>query len=279
MIRNHAALFGISLSLIISVVWANDIRALPDGAPTRQINLPNGLQEISGLAVASENSVYAHNDEFAIIYEIDLETGEVPVAFAMGDPTARGDFEGITTANGRVYLITSTGLIYESPIGAHRQRVRFNIYDTGTSDLCEVEGLTTGPTPGEFLILCKTALQPELTHRLIIYRWNIFDRSPVTGPWLSIPYTELLEDAEFENFRPSAIERNHDDNSFVILSARNGIFLVLESNGALASKRRLRRDVHPQAEGVAIMPSGELIIADEGAKRGVGKLAIFNHAD
>ena len=55
------------------------------GDASNHFQLARGLTEISGLAVASENSVYAHNDEHGIIYEIALSNGEIVAAFALGE--------------------------------------------------------------------------------------------------------------------------------------------------------------------------------------------------
>ena len=110
---------------------ATSISAYLSHPPDHQFFLPQGLSEISGLAVASPNTVYAHNDEYAIVYEIALDTGKALKAFALGKPTVKGDFEDIAVRGGNVYLLASDGHLYEAPIGEHRQRVRYNVYDTG----------------------------------------------------------------------------------------------------------------------------------------------------
>ena len=247
--------------------------AIP-GAP-RQLQLANGLLEISGLAVASENSVYAHNDEHAIVYELSLDNGKIVSAFALGDPTVRADFEGIAVFDGRVYLAASNGLIYEAPIGPHRERVRFNIFDTGIGEFCEVEGITNASVHGEFLILCKAPHVKELARRLVIYKWSVNDRKTVAAPWLNITYSTLLTADEREKFRPSAIEQRDKDGLLIILSARNRLLIAVNESGKLIYKKKLPPELHPQAEGVALLPSGDFVIADEGARRMVGTLSIY----
>src|ERR1700704_3308634 len=80
-------------------------------APAKQFYLPDGLREISGLAVASNNTVYAHDDNYAIVYEVDLNLQKAIRAFALGKPTVRGDFEDIAVRDGSVYLLTSDGYL------------------------------------------------------------------------------------------------------------------------------------------------------------------------
>lgn len=241
----------------------------------RQLRLVNGLQEISGLAIASENSVYAHNDEHGIVYEVSLDTGDVLAAFALGGITEFADFEGIETENGRIYLVTSGGKIYEALIGEHRKRVRFNVFDTGIGSDCEIEGLSRGFEAGSFFVLCKSAKIQSVYNKLTIYKWSLNDRRPVTEPWLQIPYEDFLTTDEAEDFRPSAIEWDSKKKIFVILSAQSRQLTIVSESGSVLSTEALLPEFHPQAEGVAITPSGDLVIADEGARRHPGTLSLY----
>ncbi|MHA7871129.1 MAG: hypothetical protein ACX939_02145 [Hyphococcus sp.] len=241
----------------------------------RQTALQNGLREISGLAIASDNSVYAHNDEHGIVYEVSLADGKAVKAFALGDPTTAADFEGVAIDDGRVYLITSHGRLYEAPLGAHRARVKFNVYDTGAGDFCEVEGLTKADAPGAFLILCKTPRPGELENTLAVFRWSLVDRAAVVAPWLALSYADFLQTDDIRVFRPSAIEWRRDDNTLVILSARSLQLAVVDLADRSVEVRDLSPQFHVQPEGVTLTPDGALVIADEGAGRGPGRLSVY----
>lgn len=270
-------LTGLGLALFFAVGASAAAQEQPFrmGDASSHFQLARGLTEVSGLAVASDKSVYAHNDEHGIIYEIALSNGEIIAAFALGEPTTRADFEGIAALEGRIYLVTSTGLLYEAMIGAHRARVRYNIYDTGVGEYCEVEGLTPGPAPAEFLLICKIAHRSALEGRLLAFKWSLADRMPVRAPWLNIPLSEILTFQERKNFRPSAIEWREQDKSLMVLSARSHLVLTLRRDGTVLLKKTLAAEIHRQAEGVAIMPSGDLVIADEGTMRLPGALTIY----
>ena len=58
-------------------------------APAQQRRLPRRLREISGLAVTSDGRLFGHDDERAVIYEIDVEGGQIVKSFAIGDPPRR----------------------------------------------------------------------------------------------------------------------------------------------------------------------------------------------
>ena len=55
----------------------------------------------------------AHDDERAVIYEIDFRNEGLVKAWAFGDTPARGDFEGIAVSPTRVWLVASNGRLFE----------------------------------------------------------------------------------------------------------------------------------------------------------------------
>ena len=62
---------------------------------------------------------------------------------------------GIATGRGRVFLVTSDGLIYSFAPGKDGDRVAYRVYDSGIGPRCEIEGLSQGPDPDELLLMCR----------------------------------------------------------------------------------------------------------------------------
>ncbi len=227
--------------------------------------LASSLKEISGLAAASDTSVFAHDDEHAIIHEIGISNGKTLRSFALGEPSVKGDFEGIATANGSIYLVTSDGLIYAARIGENEQRMDYRIYDTGIGVRCEIEGLSRAPLPNHLLVLCKRP-RPDKKHaRLKVYRWKIGNEHSETEPWLSVSLDDMLKKREITKFAPSAIEWDPSSKRFFIASARSRQVLILDETGKLLDKRKLDRKLHQQTEGLTIVADGRLVLADEGS--------------
>ena len=131
----------------------------PNGA--HYLKLPDPLSEISGLAAASPNSVFAHDDERGIIHEVSLDDGRIIRSFAIGNPVLSGDFEGIAADGERLWLIDSEGVIHAFNAGPDRTRVRQVEYDTGVGEYCEIEGLSLAPDPDKLMIVCKNMLRGE----------------------------------------------------------------------------------------------------------------------
>ena len=238
-------------------------------------NLPTGLTEVSGLAVAGPDSVFTHDDTHAIIYEVRLEDGRTVRAFALGDPTIDGDFEGIAAAEGRVFLISSDGLIYAVQPAKNGTRVPYTVFDSGVGQHCEVEGLSNSPEPGRLLILCKRLRIEKEEPTLDIFEWRIGAERAGEKPWLSIPYSGLIEPREWSEFGPSAIEWDAANRHLFVASAHNRLLLVLDRQGKLVKRLHFDQARHPKVEGLAVMPDGRMALADEGSRARNGQITYF----
>lgn len=265
-------LHGAAASLLLLAACAPE-RQEQDGSGA--INLPTELSEVSGLAVAGPDSVFTHDDEYAIVYEIRLRDGHIVRAFALGDPTLEGDFEGIAEADGRVFLVTSDGLIYSAAAGENARRVSYRVYDSGIGPRCEVEGLSRAPEAGDLLLLCKRFRNGSEEKRLEVYRWTIGNPLAHPEPYLSLPLEDLFDEDERAEFRPSGIEWDEPTGRLFIVSAKNRTVLVLDKAGKLIERRRLNGSRHPETEGITIMPDGRLVLADEGSRTREGRLTAY----
>lgn len=244
-------------------------------APAREFYLPEGLTEISGITVASNDTVYAHDDNYGIVYEVALTAEKTLKAFALGDPTVKADFEDIATSGGYVYLLTKDGHIFEAPVGANRKRVIYNAYDTGVGEHCETEGLANGPTEGEFLIVCEKVRDVEFKDRLVIYRWNLQDRKPVGAPWLNVSLDGLVPKLDQANFHPSALFWRRDKGTLIIVSAKGHSAIEIDQQGHSIDRVKLDKELHPEPKGLAIMPDGRMVVSDMGS-RGHGKISVYS---
>jgi uncharacterized protein YjiK len=229
--------------------------------PSQQSPLPPALREISGLAVTADGRLFAHDDERAIIHEIDPETGRITMSFGVGGPE-RGDFEGLAIApSGAFWLVTSTGQLLRFSAGAPGERVSFEQFDTGLADICEVEGLALLPVTESLILACKQNHRRAMRDTIALYQWRPGADAQI---WRSLDARTVAEAAGVDDFRPSAVEVDPVSGRTLILSARDGALVELDGEGALLSARALAPS-HAQAEGLTILPNGTLIIADEGA--------------
>ena len=225
--------------------------------------MPGRLTEISGLALSPDGRLFAHDDERAVIYEVDLQRETLVKAFALGDRVARDDFEGLAIAGDRFFLVSSDGRIYESGEGEDDERLLFNTYGTGVGRRCEVEGLAHDPTHRELLILCKTPRDARLAEFVAIFRWSLESRQPPGEPLL-IPMADVERATDQRGFAASGIAVDSVTGAYLLISAHDRAVVTVTRDGGVLGGARLDEDRHPQAEGVAFDPAGRLLIADEG---------------
>lgn len=232
--------------------------------PVQQWRLPPALSEISGLAVTADGRLFAHDDERAVIYQIDPTQGRLASSFAVGAPEA-GDFEGLAvTPDGVFWLVTSTGELLSFRQGEDGARVNFERFDSGLRDICEVEGLAYLSADESLILACKRMESSSMRDQIHLYVWR--PGSPASL-WRSIPERDVTEAAGVSDFQPSSVEIDASTGAFLVLSARDGAAAWFNANGSLRNAWALS-DEHTQAEGLTLLPNGRLVIADEGARRG-----------
>ncbi len=237
-------------------------------------NLPKRLDEISGLALSADERLFAHDDERAVIYEIDWHRGRVSKAFALGDPSIKGDFEGIAIAGHDFYLVTSDGVLYRAAEGDDGAHVVYERIDTGTGRRCEIEGLTYDARRALLLLGCKAPREASMQGRVSVLAWAPERRAIDEQASFSVPEKPFAAALEATHFNPSSVEISRDGTHLYLLAGKQRALAEVDLNGGLMAVTPLPAKQHRQPEGLAIGPERETIIADE-AGGGRATLAIY----
>lgn len=242
--------------------------------------LPTVLDEISGLAMTADYRLLAHNDERAIVFEIDYQHGSIAKAFHLSDDNypAAGDFEGIAATDDRIFLVTSTGRLYEFREGNSGESVLFNVYTTGTGRDCEIESLTYHERRRELLMMCKEARSLDMQGQLALYHWSIDKRQMNEDARIVIPVKRFSRHIKGRKFQPSGIERHPVSGNYFVVAARQGAIAEMTPTGRVVAVRKFPAKWHRQVEGIAFAADGTLIVADEGAGRR-GRLTLYPVSD
>jgi len=243
--------------------------------PDARWRLPNTLREVSGLATSADGRVFAHGDERAVILELDAGRQRATKAFAMGPRGVPGDFEGIAIADGRFWLVTSNGVLYESAEGADGAEVTVRTHDTGVGAQCEVEGLAHDPTANTLVMACKEPRVRALRGVVAIFSWSIPRKTVVRT--LRMRADLLGRAVGASSFHPSAIERDSTTGHWLLLAARERAVVEITPEGSIVGGVRLPRRDHQQPEGITIASDRSLLIADEGGGR-AGTLSVYRRA-
>jgi hypothetical protein len=255
-----------------------------DSVHVRHLKLPKVLREISGLTL-EDGRALAHNDERGVIYRIDYEAGRVVSRFSMDDGV-KGDFEGIAVADGRLYLVTSRGEIFETRPGGDDEQVPY-VRHAEQLD-CEVEGLTFDPRRRMLLVACKNL--PGKRRDIVLHAWDPERRAYDPSPILLLEASRLkdfldtlkLSGDPIEKVQPTGITIARNGN-LVLVAARQYLLLELTPEGDPVAAVRLDPAVQRQAEGIAIDRQGRLLVGSEGDGKGDrktrGVLSIYEPVD
>ncbi len=242
--------------------------------------LPRELEEVSGLAMTADNRLLAHNDERAIVFEIDYRNGSIVKSFQLSDmsfPVA-GDFEGVAATDDRIYLVSSSGRLFEFREGSPGESVLFNVYATGVGRDCEIEGLTYDRSRRGLLLMCKDARSLEMERKLAIYHWSLDKRQLNEDVRIVIPVKRFARHIKGRKFQPSGIERHPVSGNYYVLAARQGAIAEMTPDGKVLNVRKFQARWHRQVEGITFASDGTLIVADEGAGR-KGRLTLYPVSD
>jgi uncharacterized protein YjiK len=233
--------------------------------PADRWELPKALQEISGLTVDSMGRIFAHDDEQAIIYQLDPATHRVVKRFSFGLPAVRGDFEAIAVVGRQVILTTSDGVLYAGREGRDGESVPYVTQATGVGRACEVEGMVYEQAGHALLFACKTPRTAALVGHLAVLRWSLDRKALDPRPWIFLRLSDITRELKGQGFHPSELLRVPGNGHYLVLSGREHAIAEITTAGKVVAVAHLRRRDHRQAEGLAFGPDGALLVSDEGA--------------
>ncbi len=225
------------------------------------------MREISGLALTPGGQLFAVDDEQAVIYEIDLSSGRLVMAFAVGKPILRGDFEGIAYLEEHLFLVTSDGILFKFRAGGDGDRVVYEKIDTGLGKQCEIEGLAQDPELSQLLLVCKKVRKKADISKLSVFVWTAGDTEVDLNARIELPTEKILEKIETSEFNPSGIVIDPTTGNILIVAARQHALVSMDRQGSFVGAMMLSpAKWHRQAEGLEASASAQLIVADEGGK-------------
>jgi uncharacterized protein YjiK len=229
-------------------------------APVAQWLMPPQLREISGLALTSRGTVFAHDDNAGRVYEIDPKTGIVLKGFSLAG-NQKEDFEAITIAGDDIYLMASDGKLFKFREGADGQQVTFQMFNPHLKKECEFESLTYESDSTRLLMACKRILDKQARQDLVIYRMPL-PLNPSTFSILRVPLEEVVGSNKWKNFRASDITIDPNTRNYVLIASHEKGLVVLTPDGTVVRSEPLPGD-HRQPEGVAITRDSLLLVSDE----------------
>jgi uncharacterized protein YjiK len=230
----------------------------------QQFVLPKKVSEASGLAMTDDGRLFAHDDERAVVYQLDYSNGRIVKQFALGRFGVKGDFEGIAIKGRMFYLVRSDGVIYEFPEANDGQTVEFKTYATFLSAKHDVEGLEYDAETDCLLLLCKGAGIKGMQRHKAIFSFSLRSRSLAATPRFLVPLDAVTTSSNTSEFLPSGIALHPKAKTFFIIAAHGSSIIELSREGKVLAQQRINKKANPHPEGIAFAPDLTLILCNDG---------------
>ncbi len=264
----------------ISLGWSQ-VQPLPFELqrPDRSYKLPQELLEISALTDVDEHTIACLHDEAAQLYFMDLRSGQVVRGSQFADP---GDMEGLTRVGDEYFALRSDGLVYRLGLNEDEVVVR----DTFTLRIPNrnIEGLGWDERNGVILISPKDIPKgkPEVRDKRKIFCYDPQSRRMCDRPALTLSLRQVVDQARrlgmeiptkttdkgrvvpALKMRFSSVAIDPFTDHFYLLSAADRVLLVVDREGGLVALEVLDEKLFAKPEGITFLPSGDMLISNEG---------------
>ncbi len=217
--------------------------------PSRTFNLPEELNEISGLSYISDSVIACVQDEKGKVYYLNSHTGKI---IAKSKFAKEGDFEGIAFDGQSVFVLRSDGKIYEHKEGKELKKYVFEKHKH-----FDFEGLCYDQSKKRLLVACKSHEKKKENDYIHVYEFDLKKMK-----YKNDPVFKIKKEAIHENFKPSGIAI-HPNGSIYILSSFSKTLLRINAEGEVLDHNQLNSFVFRQPEGICFDKNGGMYISNE----------------
>ncbi len=231
--------------------------------------LPEILEEISGIAMIDEDRIAAVQDEEGKIFIYNLQTSNIESQF---DFNGSGDYEGIAVVDETAYVLESDGTLYEVS-NFQTANGKIKKYSTSLHEKYNFEGLTYDKKNNRLLLAIKDIDDDNFKP---LYSFDLNSKQLNKEPVIKINlkdtiFNQLDQKKSHRLLRPSEIGIHPNTGDYYILEGVNPKILIMDPEGNLKKLHILNNDQFRQAEGITFSPTGEVFISNEG-KGGFGNI-------
>lgn len=233
-------------------------------APDSTYALPELLREVSAIAIAGPNSVFCVQDELGAVFEYDVIAEAIVQVHRFTDV---GDFEGIAVQGDRIIVLRSDGKLYtlDRATGALLGEQQHSLPSLNN------EGLYVAGN-GDLHVVSKEAsvvgdVHVRAVHRIHHDRVELhhsLDADEVAGAFAR-SYPTL--GSRKVRFSPSAAGVHPITGQLYVLSAADRLLTIY--GDSLQYVLPLPAAYYYKPEGLAFHPNGDLLISNEGDKKGL----------
>ena len=253
--------------------------------------LDKDLNEISGLSYeAKEDALLAIEDEHGIIYKLNKVDGSIMQRDTFYKD---GDYEGIANTEDFIYVVKSSGTIYE--VIKSNLKSKPSKKKSFISKKQETEGITYDSVTNSLYVCNKESGDNESKNQRRVYQYDLQTDKMIEEPFLiidrvnitnflkenySVEYAQenfkkiLNSELDYLHLGPSAIAFHPQNRDVYVLSSKSKVLLVFDGQSKeLKLVRKLNKEIFIQPEGICFDNKSNLYISSEG-KSGNAKLIV-----
>lgn len=248
--------------------------------PILNDNLPPILHEISGLAIIDSSSIACVQDEDGILFIYNFKEHKITQQHTFG---LKGDYEGITLVNDRLYVLRSDGVLFEIKDYQSKQ-LKVKTYSTRVPAINN-EGLCYDAINNRLLIGAKGKINKDPLNKDVrfIYAFDLKTKTLNQSPAFSFNTIDINVTAKLQgislpkkqNKKGESIEHGFKLNTseisihpitqqLFVLSATDHVLFVFNKTGGLEYIEQLNPIVFNKSEGLDFFINGDLLISNEG---------------
>lgn len=236
--------------------------------PDQIFELPDELEEVSGLSFFNKNQLLCIQDEDGKLFIFDTKLKNViyEEKFAKDD-----DYEGVTLVKDQAIVINSKGNFYRFKIERNPKAEYQKTDFTGEND---VEGLAYLPSSDFLLIALKEKAEISKEQSFdgkAVYAYSLAENKLLPDPFMVIKNQEIknqLRDQGYSllkhfPFKPSALAIHPINRDIYVLGSVGKLLVIVNQQGAIRKIVPLPPKYFRQPEGITFDPNGDMYISNE----------------
>lgn len=224
--------------------------------------LPDILDEVSGIEWIGENRIACVQDEDGIIFIYNLETREIEQEI---DFAGSGDYEGLAINENIAYVVRSDGTIFEI-LNFRGNNPKTQKFETFLTEAQNVEGLCLDRSNNRLMLTIKDK-ERESDDYKGVYAFNLQNKELAKKPVFKLDMKDKLLEKSGKKlsrkFRTSEIEIHPKTGEIYFLDAKIPKLVITDKLGKFKRIYALDKDEFNQPEGLTFNPDGSLYISNE----------------
>jgi uncharacterized protein YjiK len=239
------------------------------------IDLPSGLDEISGLAYyPKDTSVFAIVDEDGMFFKIYLRNQPLIKSWRFDK---KHDFEDLVLHDSTFYVLISNGDVETLKFEGDSIIRKIDKFENADKNTNEFESLYYDDNFKQLVLLCKNC---EDDKKKEVTAWGYMPDSQkyTTGIFaIDVKPIDKKFGEEKIHLKPSATAIDPITNELYILASVNKLLVITDRNGKVKQIHQLDPSIFNQPEGIAFTPKGDLLISNERGEKSNATILIYKY--